>query len=197
MTKTEVINIKTETLRPSEYNPRIMSEAEMAKLKGSILEFGLVEPLVVNKDLTIIGGHQRYEALKSLGWKEVPCVVVDLSKEKEKVLNLALNKIQGTWDEFKLSEVISSVGDFEMLTKTGFEKEEVQLLQELLDVNVDYLTKDDKPITQAPEVYQLKLLFRAEDKDLYFELLARYKGSNDVSKTASLLNYLKEKNGNH
>jgi hypothetical protein len=96
-----------------------------------------------------------------------------------------------------LSEVISSVGDFEMLTKTGFEKEEVQLLQELLDVNVDYLTKDDKPITQAPEVYQLKLLFRAEDKDLYFELLARYKGSNDVSKTASLLNYLKEKNGNH
>ena len=169
----------------------------MAKLKGSILEFGLVEPLVVNKDLTIIGGHQRYEALKSLGWKEVPCVVVDLSKEKEKVLNLALNKIQGTWDEFKLSEVISSVGDFEMLTKTGFEKEEVQLLQELLDVDVDYLTKDDKPITQAPEVYQLKLLFRAEDKDLYFELLARYKGSNDVSKTASLLNYLKEKNGNH
>ena len=197
MTKTEVINIKTETLRPSEYNPRIMSEAEMAKLKGSILEFGLVEPLVVNKDLTIIGGHQRYEALKSLGWKEVPCVMVDLSKEKEKVLNLALNKIQGTWDEFKLSEVISSVGDFEMLTKTGFEKEEVQLLQELLDVDVDYLTKDDKPITQAPEVYQLKLLFRAEDKDLYFELLARYKGSNDVSKTASLLNYLKEKNGNH
>ncbi len=197
MIKTEVINIKTETLRPSEYNPRIMSEAEMAKLKGSILEFGLVEPLVVNKDLTIIGGHQRYEALKSLGWKEVPCVMVDLSKEKEKVLNLALNKIQGTWDEFKLSEVISAVGDFEMLTKTGFEKEEVQLLQELLDVDVDYLTKDDKPITQAPEVYQLKLLFRAKDKDLYFELLARYKGSDDVSKTASLLNYLKEKNGNH
>jgi hypothetical protein len=196
MTKTEIINVKIEMLKPSEYNPRIMSEAEMGKLKGSILEFGLVEPLVVNKDFTIIGGHQRYEALKSLGWKDIPCVFVDLSKEKEKVLNLALNKIQGTWDEFKLSEVISMVEDVEMLAKTGFEKEEVQLLQELLDVNVDYLTKDDKPITEAPAVYQLKLLFRAKDKDLYFELLGKYKGSDDFSKTASLLNYLKEKNGN-
>ena len=88
------------------------------------------------------------------------------------------------------------VEDVEMLAKTGFEKEEVQLLQELLDVNVDYLTKDDKPITEAPAVYQLKLLFRAKDKDLYFELLGKYKGSDDFSKTASLLNYLKEKNGN-
>lgn len=192
----KVINVSTEKLNPSRYNPRRISESMMGKLVGNIEEFGLVKPLVINKDFTIIGGHQRYKVAKKLGFTEIPCVVVDLSKEKEKVLNLSLNKIQGFFDEFKLAEVIGEIDDYGLLEKTGFEKTELQLLQELLDVDVDYLTKDDEieEMIKKDKVYQIRLLFKEEDKELYYKLAERFKGKDSFEKTNSLLNYLKEKN---
>lgn len=63
MNNMEIKNIKIKDLKKAEYNPRTMSDEEIEKLKNSIKEFGLVEPVVVNKDLTIIGGHQRVEAM--------------------------------------------------------------------------------------------------------------------------------------
>jgi len=191
----KVVNIGTEKLKLSGYNPRSISEDQFNKLKESIKEFGLVKPIIINKDYTIIGGHQRYRVAKRLNFKELPCVIVDLSKEKEKVLNLALNKIQGSFDEFKLANVIATIDDEKLLDKTGFDKNEIQLLQELLDVDVDYLTKDtdEEYLDKDIKMYQIKLLFEAQDKAIYFELLERYKGSSSMEKTKSLLNYLKEK----
>ena len=78
----KIIDIKVELLLEAEYNPRVMNEQEIERLKNSIKKFGIVEPLVVNKDYTIIGGHQRLKALKELGFKEVPCFVLDLTRRK-------------------------------------------------------------------------------------------------------------------
>lgn len=94
----------------------------------SIQENGIVEPLVVNKDMTIIGGNQRFKALSKLGYETAPCIVVDMPKDKEKALNLALNKISGRWDADKLAELMIELNDIEGfdLSLTGFDTAEIE-----------------------------------------------------------------------
>ena len=59
--------IKLSELNPAEYNPRTITAEEFEGLKESLKTFGQQENLIVNKDMTIISGHQRYEAMKALG----------------------------------------------------------------------------------------------------------------------------------
>ena len=70
-------------LQPAAYNPRKKLKAgdkEYEKIKNSINEFGYVEPIIVNSDMTVISGHQRLTVLKDLGYKEVKCVVIEVDK---------------------------------------------------------------------------------------------------------------------
>lgn len=108
-------------LQVAAYNPREMPEEEMLKLEKSIEEFGVVEPGVGRRsDLLLIGGHQRTAAttrlLRKKGFSEAeiaaypfPMILLDISDEDAKILNLALNKIQGQWDYKKLAMVFSSI----------------------------------------------------------------------------------------
>ena len=83
----KIEKIKIEDLKMAEYNPSkdLKPEDEAyQKIKKSIIEYGCIIPLVVNKDMTIIGGHQRLKILKDLGYKEIECVLVDYNKNKEK-----------------------------------------------------------------------------------------------------------------
>ena len=80
------------SLRPAEYNPRVQlqpADPEYQNIKRSIETFGYVDPIIVNQDGTIIGGHQRYNVMKDLGYTEAQVVVVDLDKNNEKALNIA------------------------------------------------------------------------------------------------------------
>jgi DNA modification methylase len=130
-----VVSVPINKLKPAAYNPRLMPPEEMAKLRRSIQTYGLVEPLVVRKaDDTIIGGHQRWEAARSLGLKQVPVVYLELSEPEAKALNLALNKIQGEWDLPKLGELLAELRELPDLDETlsGFDPPEMdQLLGEL------------------------------------------------------------------
>ena len=119
-------------LRPAEYNPRKklkVGDKEYEKIKASIEEFGFADPLVVNADMTIIGGHQRLTVAMDLGYTEVPCAIVDVDKVREKALNIALNKITGVWDEDLLAQLLEDIqnSDFD-LGKTGFEPPEINTL---------------------------------------------------------------------
>lgn len=126
-------NIPVEQLKPAKYNPRKISRAMLRTLKDNILEFGLVDPLVVNSDMTIIGGHQRFKACLELGHKEVPCIVLDLPKSKEKALNLALNKVTGEWDRKKLEKILKDIEEID-IGFTGFSEEELAKIIEELNV---------------------------------------------------------------
>ncbi len=90
-------------IKPAKYNPRVAlkpGDPEYEKLARSIDEFGLVEPLIWNKQTgNLVGGHQRMAVLKARGVKSADVVVVDLTPRREKALNLAINKIAGRWDD--------------------------------------------------------------------------------------------------
>ena len=117
-------------LKPAAYNPRKMltpSDPDYQKIKRSIDQFGYVDPIIINYDGTIIGGHQRFRVLQDSGCQEADVVVLKLTKPQEKALNVALNKITGEWDADKLKEVIGEI-DLSGLdpTLTGFSKSEVK-----------------------------------------------------------------------
>ena len=97
-------------LKPARYNPRKNlqpGDAEYEALKKSIERWDLVEPLVWNESTgNLVGGHQRLKICKQLGMKRVQVVVVKLDDTKERLLNVALNRIAGAWDYGKLSEIL-------------------------------------------------------------------------------------------
>ena len=98
-------------LKPADYNPRKAlkpADKEYQKIKNSITEFGYVDPVIVNDDMTVIGGHQRLTVLKDLGYREIECVVISVDKTKEKALNIALNKITGEWNKELLADLIQT-----------------------------------------------------------------------------------------
>lgn len=130
----QIEKIEISKLKAAEYNPRKdlkPGDPEFEKLKHSIEEFGYVEPVIVNKrtGYRIVGGHQRYKILAHLGHTEVDCVIVDIDEQKEKALNIALNKISGSWDEGLLSALLKDLEqsgcDLEL---TGFDLTEVKEL---------------------------------------------------------------------
>lgn len=130
-----IVKMPIADLKPAEYNPRIAlkkGDAEYEKLKRSIENFGYVEPVIFNKTTgNIVGGHQRLTVLRDMGETEIDCVVVELDANKEKALNIALNKIQGEWDKDKLITLISELDTASFdVSLTGFDGAEVD---ELMD----------------------------------------------------------------
>lgn len=128
------MNIEKKNLKdllPADYNPRKdlkPGDPEYEKLKRSIEQFGYVEPVIWNeKTGRVVGGHQRLKVLTDMGITEVDVVVVDMDTEKEKALNIALNKISGEWDTEKLALVIADLQgtDFDV-SLTGFDPEELE-----------------------------------------------------------------------
>ena len=141
----EFQKLRIKDLIPATYNPRKKlksGDKEYEKIKNSITEFGYVEPIIVNKDLTIIGGHQRATVLSDLGYDEVECIIVDVDKTKEKALNIALNKITGEWNKELLADLIKDLEDSNFdIAFTGFEPPEIEQL--FNSVHDKKITEDD------------------------------------------------------
>ncbi|MFC1588139.1 ParB N-terminal domain-containing protein [Planctomycetota bacterium] len=123
----QVTEMNIHEVHPALYNPRIITESEMKKLCRSLQEFGCVDPIIINANGRIIGGHQRWEAAKKLGWPSVPCIQVDLDESKEKTLNLALNRISGDWDDEKLAKLLEEIQSDNSIDEilSGFDSQEI------------------------------------------------------------------------
>lgn len=134
----KIEEVDTSLLKENPDNPRKIRKTDMDKLKRSIQEFGIVDPIIVNnhpgRENIIVGGHQRFQAIKALGISKVPVHYVDLTQEREEMLNVALNKISGEWDDDKLSILLKRLMDADAdVSLTGFE-----------EPNIDELIKRDQ-----------------------------------------------------
>ena len=141
----KIVNYDIDKIIFAEYNPRELTKDQHKQLTDSINRFGLVDPLIINthKDRAniLVGGHQRLKIAKELGFKDVPCVEVDLTLDKEKELNVRLNKNTGQWDWDSLANYF----DAGELLEWGFTEDELQFSE---PEEVQGLTDDD----DVPEV---------------------------------------------
>ncbi len=123
-------------LKPDPANPRHIDDRELEVLTRSIREFGLIDPIIVRKeDCIVIGGHQRLLAARRLGYKTVPVIFVDLSLDQAHLLNIALNKISGSFDQELLARLLSELKEVPELdlTLSGFGEDELKELLKSLD----------------------------------------------------------------
>lgn len=137
---------KLSELIEADYNPRkklVPTDAEYQKISRSLDEFGYVDPIIINSDNTIIGGNQRKTVLVDKGWGEVDVIVLDIPKEQEKALNIALNKITGQWDIEKLKDLLQELDSGSIdATLTGFDINEIEDL--MLQFHQDDPVEDDE-----------------------------------------------------
>lgn len=165
-----IVEVPIGELKPAEYNPREMPPAMMEKLIRSIEEFGFVQPIVVrSEDKLVVGGHQRLEAMQiklrrdevpeeEIAKQTVPVVfLTGVSDERAKLLNVALNKISGDWDDDKLAALFSSLApetevDLPVadLGLTGFFPDEIDKLLADVASSQDTGGKHPKPGVPAP-----------------------------------------------
>ena len=91
--------VPIDSLHPDPANPRRISDEELDSLTRSLRQWGFVQPVLARReDRVVIGGHQRLVAARRLGMTEVPVLWLDTSIEQARLLNVALNRISGTWD---------------------------------------------------------------------------------------------------
>ncbi len=188
--------MKLSELNPAKYNPRKalkQGDPEYEKLKRSLEQFGYVELIVVNiaNENTVISGHQRLNVLKDMGVAEEDCILVELNVDKEKALNIAMNKINGDWDKEKLALLITDLQgeDFD-IALTGFDQAEVDDL--FKDSLKDGIKEDEfdveeelknPPITKSGDIWTLgrhRLVCGDSTKDETFELLMAGRKANLV-----------------
>jgi ParB-like chromosome segregation protein Spo0J len=162
-------------LKPAKYNPRKdlqPNDPEYQQIKGSIEEFGYVEPVIINSDNTVIGGHQRLKVLKELGNAQIDVVQIDTPKNKEKALNVALNKISGEWDMDRLTVLLGELKTEGLLEITGFDEKEFAALKADLEKVED---PKEVPLKSAFEVI-IECPNESEQERTYNELVeAGYK----------------------
>lgn len=168
----KIQKIKLSRINPAAYNPRKdlrPEDPEYKRLLKSMDEYGCVEPLVWNSRTgNLVGGHQRLKILLAKGVQESHVSVVDLPLEKEKALNIALNKISGDWDNEKLNALLEDllkVDDFDV-ELTGFDLPDIENIladtlkqqetEESFDVDKE-LESDAEAITKPGDIIELGL----------------------------------------
>ena len=148
-------------LKFAEYNPRQLTNRQFQDLKNSITEFGFVEPVLINKNKDreniIIGGHQRVRVAKNIGISKIPCVEVDLSYNKERELNIRLNKNTGDWDY----DVLADEFDMDELIDWGFKEGEL----------VGFSAEEEEP--KKIDNYKLKFNLSEEVYMLWIQWVTR------------------------
>ena len=143
----------------AEYNPRQLSKDDYKSIKDSISRFGLVDPIIVNKHKDrkniIVGGHQRIRIAKDLKFDKVPCVEVDLPYDKERELNVRLNKNTGSFD----FDILADMFDMDELIDWGFTEDELvgfsaeEEKEGLIDD--DEIPEDVESVCKLGDIWQL------------------------------------------
>ena len=190
----KIIQRDIDSLIFAEYNPRQLTKDQHQHLKDSIQRFGLVDPILVNshadrKDI-IIGGHQRVRVAKDLDIDKVPCIELSLTYEKERELNVRLNKNSGSWDY----DVLANMFEMEELQDWGFADKDFWFLdQGELSNDVDYSdnTVDEKlKRFLDAKIKQITIPFPSEEFDIIVERLDRVMEKLGIEDYSQLIKYV-------
>jgi ParB-like chromosome segregation protein Spo0J len=155
----KITKVKISELKQAEYNPRRLTTKQYSDLKASLDKFGLVDPIIINSDNTVIGGHQRLKIVRELGASEVPTVRVNLSKEDERELNIRLNKNTGEFD----LDILANNFDMEELKDWGFKDIE-------LGFNIDKIQTDLSDKIELQYKIEIDVTSEKEQEQLFNEL---------------------------
>ena len=191
-----IIEKKVKDLIPADYNPRDLTSKQFQDIKDSINTFGLVDPIIVNIHETrkniVVGGHQRLQVCRELGMENVPCVEVNLTEDKEKELNIRLNKNVGQWNYDNLANFF----DNNDLVDWGFDLKEVNFatnveLNETLsavDENFDGAGDDYLP----SQVRMVQLFLDSESEPIFRTRIEKLKAVyNSESITDAVMTAIK------
>lgn len=144
----QIVEYKTSDIISAEYNPRQLTQDQYINLKDSLQRFGLVDPLIINKNKDrkniLVGGHQRLKIAREMGMDMIPCVEVDLTLDQEKELNVRLNKNVGEWDYDSLANFF----DVDELLDWGFSNNDLQLFDNEYDENFSLPDGEKEPFRQ-------------------------------------------------
>lgn len=177
----QLITKKIDDMELATYNPRITLKPDMEEyenLKKSILLHGFVTPAVWNlRTNVVVSGHQRIQVAKDLGMDEIPVSVVDLPEEKEKALNIALNKISGEWEPEKLYDLLQEIGN-ENFQDAGFSDADIKRIE--LDI-ANYIDEEllQRDKSQTTALFTFTLTFPADKKHILLEHVKTY-GKDDI-----------------
>lgn len=162
----------------AEYNPRQLTKDQFSQLKDSVKRFGLVDPIIVNthKDRKniVVGGHQRIKVAQALKIKKIPCVEVELPLERERELNIRLNKNLGEWDYDNLANFF----DMDDLKDWGFNDNDLKLFDD------DYGDEFSLPDGDREPFRQMTFTLSDEQAEVVDEAIKRAK-TNDFSNTGN------------
>lgn len=162
----QIASKKIRDMDRAAYNPRIdliPGDTEYENLRRSITTYGMLIPVVWNERTNrVVGGHQRLTVLENEGETETDVSVVDLDETQEKQLNVALNKVEGGWDEEKLAELLIELG--EDATLTGFTQQEIDSLTNDIDSLIDGDTVDEE-LKAIEELFNISLTFDKADQE--------------------------------
>ena len=170
----EIVNKKVNDLIPYENNPRVIDDNAIEKVANSIKEFGIKQPIVIDKDNTIVVGHTRLRACKKLGIKQVPCVVADdLTKEQIDAYRLADNKVAEftDWDMGKLdSELLDITLDMEQF---GFDLDLDDEEEDKGETRGKHYNDDETPeIEEKKLIYRIESIIKLKERNKCIELFA-------------------------
>ena len=160
--------MRLEDIIPAEYNPRQdlqKGDFEYDRLKDSIDTLGFVKPLVVNiRNNVLVSGHQRLKILLENGVTETEVMIVDLDDEKEKLLNIAMNRIEGDWEWSKLESLLKEFSADE-LSVTGFTLAEIESIFEMNaeDAGSIYAPGVEEDDTDAEDYYEEDADYEGEE----------------------------------
>ncbi len=181
---TQIIQKDINSLVSAEYNPRQLTKEQYQNLKDSIQRFGLVDPIIINinKDRKniIIGGHQRVKVARDMGIKEVPVIELDLNLDKEKELNVRLNKNTGEWDY----DILANFFELNDLMQWGFDDYDLKLFDD------DYGEDFSLPDGEKEPFKQMTFTLSDEQAEIVENAIKKAK-KNDFSDTGN-----KNSNGN-
>lgn len=141
-------------IQPYQKNAKKHPKKQIAQIAASIKEFGFNQPIIVDKEGTIIVGHGRYEALKVLGREVTPDMVqvVDLTEEQAKSYRLADNKLnESEWDMDLVIEELKGLTE-PYLDLTGFNKD---LIIEPDEKDDEVPPLPEEPTSKLGDLYQL------------------------------------------